>query len=180
MSHQRFSRTILHATSLLLLLLLLLAGRTPDARVDAAFPGALSGLVLAVDYTGTVRLERALRVQGDLTMSGGAVQCATFPLDVGGAARVSGGLLVTPAGAAMSSGALHIAHPGVVRLGPNGKLNLSGDGQPLTGDGLLDTTTYRPNSVEYTGRATADLPAAGPAAVRSAVARPVYSTLLGR
>jgi len=141
-----------------------LRGPAPDARADAAFGGVVGGLVLEADYAGTLLLERALRVRGDLELAGGTLQGGAAGLDVEGAVRVRGGLLVTPAGATMNVVTLDIAAPGVVRLGANGKLNLSGGGRPLTGDGLLDTTTYRPNSVEYTGAATADLTAAGPAA----------------
>jgi len=140
-----------------------LAGATPDARVDEAFGGVIAALFLEADYTGTLRLERTLRVQGDLETAGGTLEGGEAGLEVGGAARVSGGVLVTPSSAAMNAVMLQIDAPGVVRLGANGKLNLSGSGQPLWGDGLLDTTTYRPNSVEYTGVATADLAAAGPA-----------------
>lgn len=139
-----------------------LSGPAPNARVDAAFGGVVGGLLVGADYAGTLRLECTLWVQGDLEMAGGTLEGGEAGLTVGGAARVSGGVLVTPAGAAMNAVTLEIDAPGVVRLGTNGKLNLSGSGQPLWGDGLLDTTTYRPNSVEYTGAATADLTAAGP------------------
>ncbi|MBU0479383.1 YncE family protein [bacterium] len=140
-----------------------LVGSAPDARVDAAFGGVVAGLFLGADYAGTLRLEHALLVRGDLEMAGGTLQGGEAGLDVNGTVRVSGGLLVTPAGAAMNVVMLDIAAPGVVRLGTNGKLNLSGSGQPLHGDGLLDTMAYRPNSVEYTGAATAGLTAAVPA-----------------
>jgi len=89
-----------------------------DARADDAFGGVLAGLVVEADYTSDIRLEHALTIRG--------------------AARVSGGVLTTPAGAALSVASLRIDQPGVVRLGENGKLNLSGDGEPLTGDGLLE------------------------------------------
>ncbi len=141
-----------------------LVGLTSDARVDAAFAGAVGGLVLEADYAGTLVLERALRVRGDLEVAGGALHGGAAGLDVDGAVRVRGGLLVTPAGAAMNAVTLDIAAPGVVRLGAHGKLNLSGGGRPLTGDGLLDTMTHRPNSVEYTGAATAGLGDDGPLA----------------
>ena len=81
---------------------------------------------------------------------------------IGGSARVSGGLLTTPRSHHAGPITRHPA-PGLVRLGVNGKLNLTGDGTPLTGNGLLDTTTNTPNSVEYTGKATTDLLAAEPA-----------------
>ena len=141
-----------------------LLGSTPNARVDAAFDGRIAGLYLDADYTGTLHLERDLWVQGDLEMAGGILQGENTGLNVNGTARVSGGVLVTPVSAAMNVVTLEIAAPGVVRLGANSKLNISGSGQPLRGDGLLDTTTYRPNSVEYTGAATTDLMTAGPAA----------------
>jgi hypothetical protein len=140
-----------------------LVGSAPDARVDAAFGGVVGGLSLGANYAGTLYLERALWVRGDLELAGGTLQGGDAGLDVDGAVRVRGGLLVTPAGAAMNVITLDIAAPGVVRLGPDGKLKLSGGGQPLQGDGLLDTMTYRPNSVEYTGVATTDITDAGPA-----------------
>ena len=67
-----------------------------------------------------------------------------------GAARVSGGTLTTPR-APMRVDALDIQTPGIVRLGANGKLDLAGDGAPLTGNGVLDTTTNRPNSIDSRG-----------------------------
>lgn len=62
----------------------------------------------------------------------------------------------------MNAQSLTIEAPAVVTMTANSKLNLTGDGQPLTGNGLLDVTTHAPNSLEYTGRATADVTAAGP------------------
>ena len=148
-----------------------LEGLTPDSRVDTAFAGVVGGLYLGPDYAGTLYLERGLRVRGNLEVAGGTLQGGNEGLDVAGAVRVSGGLLVTPAGTAMNVLTMDIAAPGVVRLGAHGKLNLSGGGRPLTGDGRLDTVTYRPNSVEYTGAATADLADAAPFAGQRA-ARP--------
>ena len=145
-----------------------LSGFASATRVDAAFSGVIGGLTMDADYTGTLLLERTLWVQGNLEMAGGTLQGGKAGIDIGGAARVRGGVLVTPAGTAMNAVTLEIAAPGVVQMGPNGKLNLSGSGQPLQGDGLLDTTTYRPNSIEYTGADTADLMTAGPVAGLSA------------
>ena len=87
-----------------------------------------------------LRLARGLIVHGDVV--------------------VANGLLVTPADQALSVTTLDIRSPGVVRMGANGKLNITGDGTPLTGNGTLDVQTNRPNSVEYTGHATSDLTAA--------------------
>jgi hypothetical protein len=69
--------------------------------------------------------------------------------------------------AAMRVHSLDIRAPGTVRLGANGKLDLAGDGTPLTGDGLVDMTTNLPNGIEYTGRATGDLLTAGAMAASS-------------
>src|SRR5207244_308412 len=90
-------------------------------------------------------------------------------LIIKGKARVRRGLLKTPS-TLMSVTALDIESLGIVRLSANGKLNLTGDGTPLTGDGLLDTTTNAPNSVEYTGHATSDVTTAGPAIAYHALA----------
>lgn len=139
-----------------------LSGSTPDARVDTTFDGVVGGLILEADFTGTLYLERDLTVQGDLEMAGGRLQGGKANFEVRGAAHVRGGILVTPSGATMNVVTLEISSPGIVRMGSDGKLNLSGTGQPLRGDGLIDTTAYRPNSIEYTGAATADLMTSGP------------------
>jgi hypothetical protein len=62
----------------------------------------------------------------------------------------------------MTAQSLTIESPAVLTMAANSKLNLTGDGQPLNGNGLLDVTTNGPNSLEYTGGATADVTAAGP------------------
>jgi len=120
------------------------AGDTPSAQADAAFAGELAGLIVEADYTSKITLERAVHISGSVKVLGGQVQ--------------------TPLDAALTVQALQIEAPGVVRLGRNSKLNLTGDGEPLTGGGELDTQTNAPNSVEYTGHATRDLTQAGPAA----------------
>lgn len=76
------------------------------------------------------------------------------------AATLSGGTLLSSK--SMTARSLTIVSPAVVTMAANSKLNLTGDGEPLSGDGLLDVTTHGPNSLEYTGRATADVTAAGP------------------
>jgi hypothetical protein len=140
-----------------------LAPGSPDARVDPDFAGVVAGIVLEEGYTGTVHLERELTVAGDLSMAGGTLRGRDAAFRIQGAATVRGGELTTPS-AVMRVRALDIRAPGIVRMGANGKLELSGEGTPLTGDGVLDTLTHRPNSVEYTGHATTDLLTAGPAA----------------
>lgn len=47
-------------------------------------------------------------------------------------------------------------------MAANSKLNLTGDGTPLGGSGILDVTSNRSSSVEYTGRATFDVTQADP------------------
>ncbi len=151
-----------------------------DTQIDAAFSGAVAGIVLEPDFSGTVRLGRDLHVRGNLVIAGGTFMQGehalstvgwtqtngqfiggSAPLTIAEAARVKGGVLVTPS-AVMQVHSLEVQSPGVVRLGENGKLDLTGEGTPLFGDGVLDTATYLPNSVESTGRATADLLTAGP------------------
>ena len=139
------------------------AASSSDARVDAEFGGAIGGIILEPDFAGAVRLDRALTIRGDVSIAGGTLAGEDAALWIQGAARVSGGAFVTPR-ALTRVRSLDIQSPGVVRLGANGKLDLTGDGAPLTGDGLLDTLTNRPNSIEYTGRATRDLTMAGPLA----------------
>lgn len=157
-------------------------GRSRDAVLDPGSGGAVAGVVLGETYAGTLRLRRDLTVTGTIVLAGGRLEQGsnrlaaggieqmggtlaggTAPLWVDGAVRVTGGLLETPRGQ-MRVRTLEIQAPGVVRVGEDGKLDIAGDGTPLTGNGLLDTTTNRPTSVEYTGQATSDLTAAGPAA----------------
>lgn len=130
------------------------AAGSADARVDAAYAGVVGGILLEPDYAGAVHLERDLAIAGDLTIAGGTFAGEDARLWIQGAARVSGGLLTTPR-APMRVDTLDIQTPGIVRLGANGKLDLAGDGTPLTGNGVLDTTTNRPNSIEYSGRTNA-------------------------
>jgi hypothetical protein len=75
---------------------------------------------------------------------------------------------------------LVIQAPGIVRLGVDGKLDLAGDGTPLTGNGLLDTLTNRPNSVEYTGHASTDLTDAEPAVGLAGIVAPVGFSEAGK
>jgi hypothetical protein len=116
------------------------AASARDAIVDAAFGDSVAGIVLENDFAGTLHLARGLIVRGDVV--------------------IANGMLVTPADQALSVNTLDIRSPGIVRMGANGKLNISGDGTPLTGNGTLDVQTNKPNSVEYTGHATSDLTAA--------------------
>jgi len=157
------------------------ASASADARIDPAFRSSVAGILLEQDYAGTLRLARDITISGDLIIaggtfeqgehalvavglvqSGGTLAGGDAPLTLADAVRVSGGVLTTPR-ATMRANSLDIQSPGIVRLGTNGKLNLAGDETPLTGNGMLDTTTYLPNSVEYTGNATTSLTEAGPA-----------------
>lgn len=110
----------------------LISAGTSETLVDPAFGGHVASLTLDEGYTGTLTLARALNVDGPLDVRGG---------------MVAGG------GDALNAQSLQIARGAIVRLGVNGKLKLSGDGTPLTGDGVLDTTTHTPNSVECSGQA---------------------------
>ena len=153
-----------------------------DALLDPASGGVVAGVVLEPDYRGGLLLGRDLTVAGrleieggkllqgghrlvaaELRQSGGTLSGGVAALLIEGAASVRGGLLETPRDV-MRTGTLDIRAPGIVRIGENGRLEIAGDGTPLTGDGLLDTTTNRPTSVEYTGHATTDVTLARPAA----------------
>lgn len=133
-----------------------------SARVDPLFGNVIAGLKLEAGYRGVLQIDRPLHITGDLSLQGGTLEGGSAVLFVKGAVKVGGGMLITPR-AAMQAGSMDIAAPGVVRLGLNGSLSLAGDGTPLTGNGLLDVTTNRPNVVQYTGRSTSSLSAAGPA-----------------
>lgn len=152
-----------------------------DAVVDPAFAGTVAALIFDEGYSGTVRLARDLLIADELQIRSGTLEGGSAALTVGDSATVSGGVLLTP-GNRMTVKTLQIQSPGLVRMGANGKLNVTGDGTPLTGDGLLDTTAYRPNSVEYTGHATTDLRAAGPVHASSNAngALPLASTTFTR
>jgi len=148
---------------------------SPDAVLDEAASGALGAVILEGGFSATVRLGRDLSITQSLVIAGGTLAQGphrlsaarleqtggrlaggSAPLQIG-AATVSGGMLETPCVNA-SIRTLEIRAPGLVRVGENGRLELTGDGSPLLGDGLLDTTTNRPTSVEFTGRATMDVP----------------------
>jgi G8 domain/Domain of unknown function (DUF4214) len=152
-----------------------------DAVVDKDSVHSVEGLVLEQGFGHTLALQADLLINGELAIAGGALDQGDHNLSAwqykqtgghfaGGQARltidgeaiVSDGVLDTP-GKLMSVKSLHVDSPGVVRLASNAKLELSGSGEPLTGRGSLDMTTNKPNSVEYTGQASTDLTAAGPA-----------------
>ena len=147
--------------------------------VDADSPGAVAGLILEPDYRGTLSLKRDMTVSNDLVLAGGTLNQGNYRLSVshyrqtGGTftggdaslmiqdeATVSGGTLLTSK--SMTAQSLTINSPAVVTMAANSKLDLTGDGEPLRGSGLLDVTTNGPNSLEYTGPSTADVTAAAP------------------
>src|SRR5438270_2618684 len=140
----------------------------------------IAGLELEPGYRGTITLKRDLRVAGEVVIASGSFEQGSYSLSashysqsggifnggstnltISGEATVSGGMLTTPS--LMNAESLLIDSPGIVRMSANGKLELSGNGEPLKGSGLLDVTTHKPNSVEYTGQANVDLTAARPA-----------------
>lgn len=150
-----------------------------EGLVDANSSGMVAGLILEPEYHGKIRLKRDLSIINDLVIAGGTFIQGNFGLSLsryrqtggtftGGDARLkiryeatlSGGTLLSSK--SMTARSLTIESPAVVTMAANSKLNLTGDGEPLNGNGLLDVTTNGPNSVEYTGRATADVTAAGP------------------
>jgi hypothetical protein len=152
-----------------------------DSRVllDADSPGAVAGLILEADYRGTLSLGRGLTVNNEIMLAGGALDQGNFSLSakrylqtggqlIGGggsftiqeAAIVRGGMLLTSK--SLTAESLTIEAPAVVTMAANSKLSLTGDGEPLKGNGRLDARTNRPNSLEYTGQATADVTAATP------------------
>ena len=149
-----------------------------DVDVDSI--GTIAGLKLESGYRGTIALKRDLSVAGEVVIADGSFEQGSYSLSAGqynqsggifnggstkltinGAATVRGGTLTTPS--FMRAESLLIDSPGVVRMSANGKLELSGNGEPLKGSGLLDVTTHKPNSIEYTGQANVDLTAARPA-----------------
>jgi hypothetical protein len=152
-----------------------------DSRVllDAESPGAVAGLILEADYRGTLSLGRDLTVNNEIMLAGGALDQGDFSLIakrylqtggklIGGggsftiqeAAIVRGGMLLTSK--SLTAESLRIEAPAVVTMAAHSKLSLTGDGEPLKGNGRLDAITNRPNSLEYTGQATADVTAATP------------------
>ena len=154
-------------------------GADSGVLVDADSPGTVAGLILKADFRGVLRLGRDLTVSDQLVIAGGTLDQGDFPLSVkrylqtggqligGGssltiqdAAIVRGGTLLTSK--TMSAAALTIEAPAVVTMATNSKLSLTGDGEPLNGDGLLDVIRNRPNSLEYTGQTTADVTEATP------------------
>jgi len=167
-------------------------GHVPGASDVARFPaqsksdvdldsiGMIAGLELEAGYRGTITLKRDLRVAGEVVIASGSFEQGSYSLTarhysqsggtfnggstrmtISGEASVTGGTLTTPR--LMNAESLLINSPAVVRMSANSKLELSGTGEPLKGSGLLDVTTHKPNSIEYTGQANVDLTAARPA-----------------
>jgi len=167
-------------------------GHVPGASDVARFPaqsksdvdvdsiGMIAGLELESGYRGTMTLKRDLRVAGEVVIASGSFEQGSYSLiarhysqsggtfnggstkmTISGEASVTGGTLTTAR--LMNAESLLINSPAVVRMSANSKLELSGTGEPLKGSGLLDITTHKPNSIEYTGAANVDLTAARPA-----------------
>lgn len=154
-------------------------GSKSEVNIDPDAPSELRALVIAKSYQGTVTLQRDLNITSDLVLQNGIFRQGDHALRVhsyrqasgrfeGGSATiviqdqalVSGGTFLTSAQTIVSS--LTIDSPAVVRMAANSKLNLTGDGEPLKGTGTLDLRTNGSTSVEYTGRATADVTMATP------------------
>jgi hypothetical protein len=150
------------------------SGRS-SSIVDVDFHGSVAGLELSRAFQGALILDRDLKVDGRLALSSGTLEQGNSSLSVlsliqgggvilgGGAplwieedAAITGGVLVSPS-ALMRCRRLKILRPGVLRVGLRGKLEIAGNGEPLTGDGWLDTTTNVPNSVECTGEIKVDV-----------------------
>ena len=112
-----------------------------DVTLDPAFAGRIAGLTVE---GGALVLQRGLTVNGDAT--------------------VSGGVVTTAPDAEFVAETLTIDAPAKVVMAAGSKLTLNGAGMPLQGQGLLDTTSHTPNSVEFTNPAAGDLGAAAPAA----------------
>lgn len=156
------------------------SGRTQsDAVVDTDAAGSVGGLQFERGFRGRLVLKRDLQITGKLSIADGTLEQGDNNLSTdeyqqdggvfnGGGRRLSiardaivnGGILTTPA--VMTTQSLAIESAGVVRMSTNSKLELSGAGEPLKGSGILDVTTHKPNSVEYTGAAQSDLTAAAP------------------
>ena len=164
------------------------AHSSSEVLVDADSSGAVAGLILEPDYRGTVTLKRDLTVSNDLVLAGGTLNQGNYRLSIshyrqtGGTftggdaslmiryeATLSGGTLLSSK--SMTAQSVTIKSPAVLTMAANSKLNLTGDGEPLSGNGLLDVTTNGPNSLEYTGQATSDVTTAGP--LKGALGAPV-------
>lgn len=162
-----------------------------EVLVDADSSGIVAGLVLEPGYHGTLGLGRDLTVVNDLVIAGGTINQGSYDLSVsnyrqtGGRFAGGGAHLIIKVQAILSGGTLlssklitarllTIDSPAVMTMAANSKLNLTGDGEPLSGNGLLDVTRNGPNSLEYTGRATGDVTTAGPlrGALGTAVSAP--------
>jgi len=145
---------------------------------EATMP--LAGLVLDANFSGTLYLARPLNIAGELvieggtlaqgiqpihvtalTQNGGQILGGSAPFAVDTSAQINAGVWTT-SGALTTARTLAIADGATVRLGANGNLVLTGNDEVLTGDGLLDVMTNRPNSVEFKGQMTQDLMLAGP------------------
>jgi hypothetical protein len=173
------------------------ANSSSEVLVDADSSGTVAGLILEPDFHGTLSLKRDLTVSNDLVLAGGTLNQGDYGLRLGNYRQtggtfkggdsslmiqfdviVSGGTLLTSK--SMTARSLTITAPAVVTMAANSKLNLTGDGQPLSGNGSLDVRTNGPNSIEYTGRATADVTAAGPIRGALGVVEPSQSDMAFR
>lgn len=165
-------------------------GRVPGQNTRVLLAGAqtimfdgrtsLAGLLLDTRFTGTLVLAHPLLVAGELriangsllqraapvhvaalTQDGGQIRGGSAAFAVDSAARIQAGIWITP-GALTVARTLAIGDGATVQLGAHGSLILTGNGEVLTGNGLLDVLSNRPNSVELKGKTSQDLIMAGP------------------
>ena len=148
-------------------------------EIDAQATGVVGAMMVDSEFRGTILLQRDFTIASNLSLQSGLLRQGDHDLTVnsyqqdggrfeGGQSElviqqraiVSGGTFLTSKLMVVSS--LTIESPAVVTAAANSKLNLTGDGTPLNGDGVLDVTTHGPTSIEYTGRANTDLTMATP------------------
>ena len=154
-------------------------GFNAEVEIDSKAIGSIGAMVVDVNFHGTIVLGRDFTIASSLLLQSGNFRQGDHDLVVnnyrqdggnfeGGKANlvieqravVNGGTFLTSKQMVASS--LTIGSSAVVTTSANSKLNLTGDGTPLNGDGVLDVTTNGPASVEYTGKANTDITTAIP------------------
>src|SRR5919205_1333401 len=155
------------------------SGSALAVEIDSKAAGVVGAVVVDADFHGTIVLGRNFAIASNLLLQSGRFRQGDHDLTIqsyrqdGGSfeggnsnllieqrAIVNGGTFLTSK--LMVASSLTIESPATVITAANSKLNLTGDGTPLTGNGLLDVTTHGPTSVEYTGRANTDITTATP------------------
>jgi hypothetical protein len=141
-------------------------GSAAEVEVDSKAAGIVGAIVVDADFQGAIVLRRDFTIRSNLLLQSGKFRQGNHDLTINSYRQEHGSFeggqsnLVIAQGAVVNGGtfltsrltvtsSLTIQSPAIVTTAANSKLELTGKGTPLNGDGQLDVTTNGPASVEY-------------------------------